>query len=87
MASGGTETFPDLGKNCQHRDCNRLDFLPYICDGCQRVIIHLSLLIASKLITKPSASFLHSKPNFIFFITQPNNVCLQTRYQCPNMEL
>ncbi|XP_040868754.1 uncharacterized protein [Glycine max] len=37
MASGGTEAFPDLGKHCQHRDCNQLDFLPFTCDGCQQV--------------------------------------------------
>ncbi|KAG4958814.1 hypothetical protein JHK87_035447 [Glycine soja] len=36
MASGGTEAFPDLGKHCQHRDCNQLDFLPFTCDGCQQ---------------------------------------------------
>ncbi|TKY50368.1 Zinc finger AN1 domain-containing stress-associated protein 12 [Spatholobus suberectus] len=37
MASGGTEAFPDLGKHCQHHDCNQLDFLPFTCDGCRQV--------------------------------------------------
>lgn len=39
MASGGTEAFPDLGKHCQHRDCNQLDFLPFTCDGCKQVLL------------------------------------------------
>lgn len=34
---GGTEAFPDLGKHCQLSDCNQLDFLPFKCDGCQKV--------------------------------------------------
>ncbi|GAB4836604.1 Zinc finger AN1 domain-containing stress-associated protein 12 [Ancistrocladus abbreviatus] len=34
---GGTEAFPDLGRHCQHADCNQLDFLPFICDRCQKV--------------------------------------------------
>ncbi|XP_024024311.1 zinc finger AN1 domain-containing stress-associated protein 12 [Morus notabilis] len=34
---GGTEAFPDLGKHCQHSDCHQLDFLPFNCDGCQKV--------------------------------------------------
>ncbi|KAI4351504.1 hypothetical protein L6164_005870 [Bauhinia variegata] len=34
---GGTEAFPDLGKHCQHLDCNQLDFLPFTCDGCHKV--------------------------------------------------
>lgn len=35
--AGGTEAFPDLGRHCQLSDCNQLDFLPFNCDGCQRV--------------------------------------------------
>ncbi|KAJ7974508.1 Zinc finger AN1 domain stress-associated protein [Quillaja saponaria] len=34
---GGTEAFPDLGKHCQHVDCNQLDFLPFTCQGCRQV--------------------------------------------------
>ncbi|GMH13352.1 hypothetical protein Nepgr_015193 [Nepenthes gracilis] len=34
---GGTEAFPDLGRHCQRSDCNQLDFLPFNCDGCQKV--------------------------------------------------
>ncbi|XP_050271369.1 zinc finger AN1 domain-containing stress-associated protein 12 [Quercus robur] len=34
---GGTEAFPDLGQHCQNPDCNQLDFLPFKCDGCQKV--------------------------------------------------
>ncbi|GAV74814.1 zf-AN1 domain-containing protein [Cephalotus follicularis] len=34
---GGTEAYPDLGRHCQHSDCHQLDFLPFICDGCQKV--------------------------------------------------
>ncbi|KAK7266202.1 hypothetical protein RIF29_18844 [Crotalaria pallida] len=37
MAAGGTEAFPDLGKHCQHQDCNLLDFLPFTCQGCKQV--------------------------------------------------
>lgn len=37
MAAGGTEAFPDLGSHCQLSDCNQLDFLPFKCDGCQKV--------------------------------------------------
>ncbi|KAF8399331.1 hypothetical protein HHK36_015196 [Tetracentron sinense] len=33
----GTEAFPDLGKHCQHSECNQLDFLPFKCDGCRKV--------------------------------------------------
>uniref|UniRef100_A0A914VTN6 AN1-type domain-containing protein n=1 Tax=Plectus sambesii TaxID=2011161 RepID=A0A914VTN6_9BILA len=29
--------FPDLGKHCNFRDCNRLDFLPMKCDACTKV--------------------------------------------------
>ncbi|XP_023526966.1 zinc finger AN1 domain-containing stress-associated protein 12 isoform X3 [Cucurbita pepo subsp. pepo] len=36
-AAGGTEAFPDLGRHCQHSDCHQLDFLPFTCDGCQKV--------------------------------------------------
>ncbi|KAI8324878.1 hypothetical protein GQ54DRAFT_284083 [Martensiomyces pterosporus] len=28
--------FPDLGKNCTRKDCNRLDFLPFKCQYCKR---------------------------------------------------
>ncbi|KAL8130614.1 hypothetical protein V2J09_019769 [Rumex salicifolius] len=35
--AGGTEAFPDLGRHCQHPDCNQLDFLPFTCDGCKFV--------------------------------------------------
>ncbi|OMO68850.1 Zinc finger, AN1-type [Corchorus capsularis] len=35
--SGGTEAFPDLGKHCQNSDCHQLDFLPFKCDGCNKV--------------------------------------------------
>lgn len=35
---GGTEAFPDLGSHCQHQDCHQLDFLPFKCDGCHKVI-------------------------------------------------
>ncbi|GKD69012.1 zinc finger AN1 domain-containing stress-associated protein 12 [Tanacetum coccineum] len=34
---GGTEAFPDLGKHCQLSDCKQLDFLPFKCDGCEKV--------------------------------------------------
>ncbi|XP_068641004.1 zinc finger AN1 domain-containing stress-associated protein 12 [Aristolochia californica] len=34
---GGTEAFPDLGEHCQESSCNQLDFLPFRCDGCQKV--------------------------------------------------
>ncbi|XAR51815.1 hypothetical protein NMG60_11006553 [Bertholletia excelsa] len=34
---GGTEAVPDLGKHCQHPECNQLDFLPFKCDSCQKV--------------------------------------------------
>ncbi|KAK9107958.1 hypothetical protein Syun_023969 [Stephania yunnanensis] len=34
---GGTEAFPELGSHCQQSDCNQLDFLPFNCDGCQKV--------------------------------------------------
>ncbi|XP_040383734.1 zinc finger AN1 domain-containing stress-associated protein 17 [Oryza brachyantha] len=34
MARRGTEAFPDLGAHCDREDCNRLDFLPFACDGC-----------------------------------------------------
>ncbi|PON47476.1 Zinc finger transcription factor [Parasponia andersonii] len=34
---GGTEAFPDLGRHCQNSDCNQLDFLPFKCDGCNKV--------------------------------------------------
>lgn len=37
MATGGTEAFPDLGKHCQHSECNQLDFLPFQCSACQKV--------------------------------------------------
>lgn len=33
----GTEAFPDLGEHCEHEDCNQLDFLPFTCDGCNKV--------------------------------------------------
>ncbi|XP_065878300.1 zinc finger AN1 domain-containing stress-associated protein 12 [Euphorbia lathyris] len=34
---GGTEAFPDLGRHCQHSECNQLDFLPFKCIACQKV--------------------------------------------------
>ncbi|GJN34301.1 hypothetical protein PR202_gb22950 [Eleusine coracana subsp. coracana] len=34
MARRGTEAFPDLGAHCDDPDCNQLDFLPFVCDGC-----------------------------------------------------
>ncbi|KAJ8749867.1 hypothetical protein K2173_013782 [Erythroxylum novogranatense] len=34
---GGTEAFPDLGMHCQQFECHQLDFLPFTCDGCQKV--------------------------------------------------
>ncbi|KAG1327026.1 zinc finger AN1 domain-containing stress-associated protein 12 [Cocos nucifera] len=37
MGRGGTEAFPDLGAHCDHENCNQLDFLPFTCDGCQKV--------------------------------------------------
>ncbi|KDP45412.1 hypothetical protein JCGZ_09661 [Jatropha curcas] len=36
-SEGGTEAFPDLGRHCQHSECNQLDFLPFRCHGCQKV--------------------------------------------------
>lgn len=27
--------FPDFGKQCAHKDCKQLDFLPIKCDYCQ----------------------------------------------------
>lgn len=38
IMGGGTEAFPDLGSHCQHQDCHQLDFLPFKCDGCHKVI-------------------------------------------------
>ncbi|WCJ20904.1 zinc finger (AN1-like) family protein [Euphorbia peplus] len=35
--SGGTEAFPDLGRHCQHSECNQLDFLPFNCYACHKV--------------------------------------------------
>ncbi|KZV45662.1 Zinc finger family protein [Dorcoceras hygrometricum] len=35
---GGTEAFPDLGRHCQHPDCHQLDFLPFSCNACHRVL-------------------------------------------------
>ncbi|OWM71585.1 zinc finger AN1 domain-containing stress-associated protein 12 [Punica granatum] len=32
----GTEAFPDLGRHCQHPECNQLDFLPFNCDRCHK---------------------------------------------------
>ena len=29
--------FPDLGRHCMLKDCNRLDFLPVKCRGCSKV--------------------------------------------------
>ncbi|WOK94109.1 zinc finger AN1 domain-containing stress-associated protein 12 [Canna indica] len=37
MARGGTEAFPDLGEHCDLEDCKQLDFLPFTCNGCQKV--------------------------------------------------
>ena len=34
--AGGTPLFPDLGKHCSKVLCNQLDFLPFLCDGCNR---------------------------------------------------
>lgn len=34
---GGTEAFPGLGAHCSYEDCYQLDFLPFNCDGCQKV--------------------------------------------------
>ncbi|KAF5739642.1 Zinc finger family protein [Tripterygium wilfordii] len=34
---GGTEAFPELGRHCEHPDCNQLDFLPFDCDGCHQL--------------------------------------------------
>ncbi|KAH7674383.1 AN1-like Zinc finger domain-containing protein [Dioscorea alata] len=34
---GGTEAFPELGAHCSYEDCYQLDFLPFNCDGCQKV--------------------------------------------------
>jgi len=67
MASGGTESFPDLGKNCQHRGCNHLDFLPYVCDGCQRVI-HLSLPL-----------FITSAIETFSLTVEKDRICLKNR--------
>lgn len=30
-----TMEFPDFGKQCAHKDCKQLDFLPVECDSCQ----------------------------------------------------
>lgn len=37
MEGGGTEAFPDLGRHCQNSDCHQLDFLPFKCNGCNKV--------------------------------------------------
>ncbi|XP_053213754.1 LOW QUALITY PROTEIN: AN1-type zinc finger protein 2A-like [Panonychus citri] len=29
--------FPDLGKNCSNPNCKQLDFLPVVCDSCNKV--------------------------------------------------
>jgi predicted nucleic acid binding AN1-type Zn finger protein len=29
--------FPNLGKYCSFKDCQQLDFLPFVCDRCKRV--------------------------------------------------
>ncbi|GKA75193.1 zinc finger AN1 domain-containing stress-associated protein 12 [Tanacetum coccineum] len=34
---GGTKAFPDLGKHCQLSDCKQLNFLPFKCNGCEKV--------------------------------------------------
>ncbi|KAG7983852.1 hypothetical protein I3843_04G127300 [Carya illinoinensis] len=36
---GETEAFPNLGKHCQQPDCHQLNFLPFKCDGCRKVIV------------------------------------------------
>lgn len=34
----GTPEFPDLGKHCSLDNCSQLDFLPFTCDGCKKVL-------------------------------------------------
>lgn len=33
----GTPEFPDLGKHCSVGECKLIDFLPFTCDGCNKV--------------------------------------------------
>lgn len=40
---GGTEAFPDLGKHCSEELCHQLDFLPFKCDACSKVLLSISL--------------------------------------------
>ena len=35
----GTPQFPDLGKHCSVDDCKLIDFLPFTCDRCKKVLI------------------------------------------------
>lgn len=54
---GGTEAFPELGSHCQHSDCRQLDFLPFNCNACSKVLslipsFFLSLLIRSDWLNK-----------------------------------
>ncbi|EEF44945.1 zinc finger AN1 domain-containing stress-associated protein 12 [Ricinus communis] len=53
MAAGGTEAFPDLGKHCQHSECNQLDFLPFQCNRCQKVFCLEHRSYKSHECTKP----------------------------------
>ncbi|KAJ0043917.1 hypothetical protein Pint_19404 [Pistacia integerrima] len=50
---GGTEAFPDLGRHCQLPDCHQLDFLPFTCDGCQKVFCLEHRLAKSHECQKP----------------------------------
>ena len=60
---GGTEAFPDLGQHCQHSDCNQLDFLPFNCDGCQKVQTFIYITLFFKIFRYKVFSFL-----FLFFL-------------------
>lgn len=61
----GTEAFPDLGAHCEHEDCNQLDFLPFTCDGCQKVLF-IYLFINKKM----------NKPLYLFLIVIIINCCV-----------
>jgi hypothetical protein len=34
----GTPAMPDLGQHCSRDDCHQLDFLPFTCNACHKVL-------------------------------------------------
>jgi hypothetical protein len=39
----GTPAFPNLGQHCSVSDCQQIDFLPFSCDACNKVIYFIPL--------------------------------------------